>query len=127
MEPACADGLDGGHSFQATSSSQAVPYQALGTVHLDMAHVSEYLLDCLHLCHISHQRACGVCVDVVYLHMCISRLQQQRSIRLLVPFTLMWLASVATVMAFISAAFPTSMLVACILMYFIAEYLQNLT
>mmetsp|Transcript_12588 Transcript_12588/g.22877 ORF Transcript_12588/g.22877 Transcript_12588/m.22877 type:complete len:450 (-) Transcript_12588:354-1703(-) len=61
------DGLDRGHGLHTPGSSQAVPNERLGGVHLDAVHVGEHFPDGLHLRNITQISAGGVGVDVVDL------------------------------------------------------------
>lgn len=70
MQPASLNGLDDRNGLKATGSTQAVPDHGLGAVHLQVGGVGEDLPHCCKLCHVAHQRAGCVCIDVVHLQRC---------------------------------------------------------
>ncbi len=67
MQPAGADGLNGGDCLEAAGRAETVANEGLGAVDLDARHAGEHLLYRLHLCHVTHQRARRVRIDVVHL------------------------------------------------------------
>lgn len=57
VDPASLNGLDHCHCLNTSSSTQAMPNERLGGIHLHVGSVSEHLLDGLDLCNVTDKRA----------------------------------------------------------------------